>query len=692
MGGGGSNAVNRMIAMGLKNVSFVAINTDQQALHSSNAETRFAIGTKLTGGLGAGGIPEIGEKAALEDQESVPEPAEGRRHGLHHGGHGRRHGHRRGAGRGARGAPDGRAHRGGGDEAVRFRGQAQDAARRGRASRGCAQEVDTLITIPNQHLLKIAEKRTPIREAFFMADEVLRQGVQGISDLITEPGEINIDFADVRTIMKGKGDALMGIGIGTGENRATDAATNAINNPLLEDARVEGAKGILVNVTGGFDFCLSEYEEVLKIITANADDDALIIAGTSIVESMNDRLRVTVIATGFSAEKPPRRRGQEPERTESEIIPYEEWASMGKTGHAQACGGLPPGQELARGRPERSHGSARKADRGPEGLGADGGHSGTSAPENSRDALRRLPDGGDAAFRPRPSPPTSPRRARSRRFLLAGGGPRRRPTSRTWRRYLPSGASANIDPRTLAKAASAIRSFFRFLVLEGTRGFQPGPAPWMRQRVRRCGSPATSRRRRSRDSGRLRSRAALGVRDRALFELIYSCGLRVSEAVALDVDRVSLREERRARHGQGLAREDGSLGDRAKKELEKVLSCGAAALAGRAAGRTTLFLGRGGRKLSRKTVWKIFKRLALRPPGWRKRKVHTLRHSFATHMLQGGADLRSVQELLGHADIGTTQIYTHVSQEMLKKTHAEFHPRGGTEGQSGNAHSRVGMR
>ena len=193
-----------------------------------------------------------------------------------------------------------------------------------------------MITIPNQHLLKIAEKRTPIREAFFMADEVLRQGVQGISDLITEPGEINIDFADVRTIMKGKGDALMGIGIGAGENRATDAATNAINNPLLEDARVEGAKGILVNVTGGFDFSLSEYEEVLKIITANADDDALIIAGTSIVESMNDRLRVTVIATGFSTESPRQTALEagraETERAEGEIIPYEEWASMGKTG------------------------------------------------------------------------------------------------------------------------------------------------------------------------------------------------------------------------------------------------------------------------------------------------------------------------------------------------------------------------
>jgi cell division protein FtsZ len=308
----------------------VAINTDQQALHSSNAETRFAIGTKLTGGLGAGGIPEIGEKAALEDQESVSNLLKGADMVFITAGMGG------GTGTGAAPVVAHVARQMGAltvavvTKPFDFEGKrkmqlAEEGIERLR------QEVDTLITIPNQHLLKIAEKRTPIREAFFMADDVLRQGVQGISDLITEPGEINIDFADVRTIMKGKGDALMGIGIGTGENRATDAATNAINNPLLEDARVEGAKGILVNVTGGFDFCLSEYEEVLKIITANADDDALIIAGTSIVEALNDRLRVTVIATGFSAEKP-RPAALEPERTEAEIIPYEEWASMGKSG------------------------------------------------------------------------------------------------------------------------------------------------------------------------------------------------------------------------------------------------------------------------------------------------------------------------------------------------------------------------
>jgi len=335
VGGGGSNAVNRMNAMGLKNVSFVAINTDQQALHNSNAETRFAIGTKLTGGLGAGGIPEIGEKAALEDQESIQDLLRGADMIFITAG--------MGGGTGTGGAPV-VAHiarqLGALTVAVVTKPFDFEGKRKAQLAEEGAErlrrEVDTLITIPNQHLLHIAEKRTPIREAFFMADEVLRQGVQGISDLITEPGEINIDFADVRTIMKGTGDALMGIGIGTGDNRATDAATNAINNPLLEDARVEGAKGLLVNVTGGYDLCLSEYEEVLKIITANADDDALIIAGTSIVEAMADKIKVTVIATGFSREakqpalqlvETPARRPAEP----PEIIPYEEWASMGRT-------------------------------------------------------------------------------------------------------------------------------------------------------------------------------------------------------------------------------------------------------------------------------------------------------------------------------------------------------------------------
>ena len=190
--------------------------------------------------------------------------------------------------------------------------------------------VDTLIIIPNQYLLKIVDKKTPIKEAFLLADDVLRQGVQGISDLITEAGEINIDFADVRTIMKGKGDALMGIGTGTGDNRAVDAATNAINNPLLEDAKIEGAKGILVSVTGGTGLCLSEYEEILKIITSNADKDALVIPGHTVDDSLEDTIKVTVIATGFNSKLQPKLSQSKEFNTNDELITCDEWIQMSK--------------------------------------------------------------------------------------------------------------------------------------------------------------------------------------------------------------------------------------------------------------------------------------------------------------------------------------------------------------------------
>ena len=331
VGGGGSNAVNRMIAGGLRNVQFVAANTDQQALQMSKAQTRLALGSKLTGGLGAGGMPEVGEKAAIEDEERIREVLEGADMVFITAG--------MGGGTGTGGAPVvARVAREKGALSVAvvtkpfdFEGKRKMAL----AEEGIArlrQEVDTLIVIPNQYLLKIVERRTPIREAFLMADDVLRQGVQGISDLITEPGEINIDFADVRTIMKGNGDALMGIGLGHGDNRAVDAATNAINNPLLEDAKIEGARGILVNVTGGPDFCLSEYEEVLKIITASADSEALVIAGTSINEALEDELRVTVIATGFNGERV-RRPAPAPEPADKgrgDVISYDEWVKLRK--------------------------------------------------------------------------------------------------------------------------------------------------------------------------------------------------------------------------------------------------------------------------------------------------------------------------------------------------------------------------
>jgi integrase/recombinase XerD len=240
--------------------------------------------------------------------------------------------------------------------------------------------------------------------------------------------------------------------------------------------------------------------------------------------------------------------------------------------------------------------------------------------------------------------------------------------------YLAERRLRRIDPRTLAKAASAIRAFYRFLVLEGRMAANPArlvdaqrssmkiprylPAEDIEKLLDAC-DPSQ----------------VLGIRDRALFELIYSCGLRVSEAVGLTVDRISLKESALRVMGKGSKERMVPLGERAKEQIRRYLSEGRPSLcAHRPADE--LFLGRGGKKLSRKTVWKTFKKLAL--AAGLEAKVHTLRHSFATHMLQGGADLRSVQELLGHADIGTTQIYTHVSQEMLKKTHEEFHPRGGS--------------
>jgi cell division protein FtsZ len=331
VGGGGSNAVNRMIASGLTNVEFIAVNTDLQALQLSHAETRMPLGSKLTGGLGAGGKPDVGEKAALEDRDDIADMIKGADMVFITAGMGG------GTGTGAAPVIAGVAKELGiltvavVTKPFDFEGRrklqlAEEGIRKLRGN------VDTLITIPNQHLLKIVERRTPIKEAFLLADDVLRQGVQGISDLITKPGEINIDFADVKTIMSGQGDALMGIGLGEGDNRAVDAATNAINNPLLEDARIEGAKGILVNVTGGSDFSLTEYEEVLNIITANAADDALVIAGSAVDELMDNEVKVTVIATGFKSynidDKPART-----EEKKSDYISLDAWIEM-TSGHS----------------------------------------------------------------------------------------------------------------------------------------------------------------------------------------------------------------------------------------------------------------------------------------------------------------------------------------------------------------------
>lgn len=302
VGGGGGNAVNRMIASGLKKVQFVAMNTDMQALQRSNAQVRIPIGRELTGGLGAGGQPEVGEKAAQESKEDIKKELENADMVFITAG--------MGGGTGTGAAPV-VAEIAKSCNALTVAVVTTPFAFEGKKKMLLAQQglaklrknVDTLIIIPNQYLLKVVENNTPIKQAFLMADEVLFMGVEGISELITEPGEINIDFADVRTVMKGKGDALMGIGFGEGANRAADAARQAISNPLLENASISGAKNVLVNLSGSENLTLQEYQDVVEIITENCAEDALIIAGQAFNPELGDRIKVTVVATGFEERK-----------------------------------------------------------------------------------------------------------------------------------------------------------------------------------------------------------------------------------------------------------------------------------------------------------------------------------------------------------------------------------------------------
>jgi cell division protein FtsZ len=298
VGGAGGNAVNRMIASGLKKVQFVAMNTDMQALQRSNAQIRIPIGKELTSGLGAGGVPEVGEKAAQESKDDIRRELENADMVFITAG--------MGGGTGTGAAPV-VAEIAKSCNALTVAVVTTPFAFEGKKKLLLAQagieklrkQVDTLIIIPNQYLLKVVENNTPIKQAFLMADEVLYMGVQGVSELITEPGEINIDFADVRTVMKGKGDALMGIGFGEGANRAVDAARQAISNPLLENATIDGAKSVLVNLSGSDNLTLQEYQDVVEIITANCAEDALIIAGQAFNPELGDRIKVTVVATGF---------------------------------------------------------------------------------------------------------------------------------------------------------------------------------------------------------------------------------------------------------------------------------------------------------------------------------------------------------------------------------------------------------
>ena len=302
VGGGGNNAVNRMIASGLKGVEFIAINTDAQALHMSKAETRMQIGNKLTKGLGAGANPEIGKKAAEESRDELMQALKGADMIFVTSG--------MGGGTGTGAAPVvaevakelGALTVGVVTRPFTFEGRKR-ATQAELGINELKQKVDTLITIPNDRLLQVVDKNTSINDAFKIADDVLRQGVQGISDLIAIPGLINLDFADVKTIMFNTGSALMGIGQSSGDKRAADAAKAAISSPLLETS-IEGAKGVLLNITGGSNLGLFEVNEAAEIIAAAADPEANIIFGAVIDERLGDEIRVTVIATGFDQRQP----------------------------------------------------------------------------------------------------------------------------------------------------------------------------------------------------------------------------------------------------------------------------------------------------------------------------------------------------------------------------------------------------
>src|SRR5690625_3404490 len=297
VGGGGNNAVNRMIDHGVEGVDFIAVNTDSQALNLSKAEVKLQIGEKLTRGLGAGANPEVGKKAAEESKEQIEEVLRGADMIFVTAG--------KGGGTGTGAAPViaqiakdigaltvGVVTRPFSFEGIRRQKQAKTGIEE------LKEAVDTLIVIPNDRLLEIVDKNTPMLEAFREADNVLRQGVQGISDLIAKPGLINVDFADVKTIMYDKGSALMGIGVATGESRAVEAAKKAISSPLLEIS-IDGAQGILMNISGGPSLSLFEVQEAADLVTAAADEDVNVIFGNVINENLKDEVIVTVIATGF---------------------------------------------------------------------------------------------------------------------------------------------------------------------------------------------------------------------------------------------------------------------------------------------------------------------------------------------------------------------------------------------------------
>ena len=305
VGGGGGNAINRMIEENVKGVEFIASNTDVQALKNSKAETVIQLGPKYTRGLGAGSQPEVGQKSAEESEQAISDALEGADMVFITAG--------MGGGTGTGAAPivaKIAKDLGALTVGVVTRPFSFEGPKRGRfAAEGISllkENVDTLLIISNNRLLEVVDKKTPMLEAFREADNVLRQGVQGISDLITAPGYVNLDFADVKTVMANQGTALMGIGVASGEDRVVEATKKAISSPLLETS-IDGAEQVLLNITGGLDMTLFEAQDASDIVANAATGDVNIILGTSISEELGDEIRVTVIATGIDPTKKERK-------------------------------------------------------------------------------------------------------------------------------------------------------------------------------------------------------------------------------------------------------------------------------------------------------------------------------------------------------------------------------------------------
>ena len=381
VGGGGSNAVNRMVRSGVSAVEFIVVNTDAQALSHSEAPLRIQIGAKLTKGLGAGAMPAVGRQAALEDTDQIISALDGADMAFVTSGLGG------GTGTGAAPVIANLASELGAltvavvTKPFKFEGRRRQA----QAERGLAELrecVDTMITIPNERLLTTTDRSTTLSDAFATADDVLRQAIQGISDLILKPGLINLDFADVKAIMSGAGLAVMGTGVGHGQNKAIEAANAAVASPLLEDATVEGARGVIINITGGSDLSLAEVHEATSVIKESAHEDANIIFGVVLDHDMEEEVKLTVIATGVCGQDvETAKRERANADTPVDLQQYADWKD-------DENGGGTPREAPPRRRPTITLPAPVRAESDPDG-GSDEQESGAEVPVFLRQRTRQ---------------------------------------------------------------------------------------------------------------------------------------------------------------------------------------------------------------------------------------------------------------------------------------------------------------